>query len=101
MICFDADVSLSPDLDLRPLLLPGGDLNYGLLQTDSTLETLFDHSLENSGNRYDLYQYVMDQGYLCPILFENNAVFATRGVISGLNPAPGNLFYQVENISVQ
>lgn len=98
---FYADVSLSPDLDLRSLLLPGGDLNYGLLQTDSTLETLFDHSLENSGNRYDLYQYVMDQGYLCPILFENNAVFATRGVISGLNPAPGNLFYQVENISVQ
>ena len=98
---FYADVSLTPDLDLRSLLLPGGDLNYGLLQADSTLETLFDRSQENSGNRYDLYQYIMDQGYICPILFENNAVFATRGVISGLNPAPGNLFYQVENISVQ
>lgn len=56
--------------------------------------------MENSGNRYDLYEYIMESGFLCPVLFVNNAVFTTRGVFSGLNPAPDNLFYQVSNIRV-
>lgn len=96
-----ADVCLSPDLDLRPLLTSGGDLNYGGIQSDSVLTSRLDSALENSGNHYDLYAYVMDQGYLCPVLFENNAVFTSRGVFSGLNPAPGNLFYGIENITVK
>ena len=96
-----ADVCLSPDLDLRPLLTSSGDLNYGGIQSDSVLTSHLDSALENSGNHYDLYAYVMDQGYLCPILFENNAVFTSRGVFSGLNPAPGNLFYGIENITVK
>lgn len=96
-----ADVCLSPDLDLRPLLTSSGDLNYGGIQSDSVLTSRLDSALENSGNHYDLYAYVMDQGYLCPILFENNAVFTSRGVFSGLNPAPGNLFYGIENITVK
>lgn len=97
---FYADVALTPALDLRPLLKSSGDLNYGRIQEDSTLNGLLSSALENSGNRYDLYQYVMDQGYICPILFQNNAVFTTRGVFQGLNPTPGNLFYQIENITV-
>lgn len=96
-----ADVCLTPDMDLRPLLLSDGSLNYSFIPPDSTLEAHMDSALENSGNRYDLYQYVMNQGYICPVLFENNAVFTTRGVFTGLNPAPGNLFYQIENITVQ
>ena len=96
-----ADVCLSPDLDLRPLLTSSGDLNYGGIQSDSVLTSRLDSALENSGNHYDLYAYVMDQGYLCPILFENNAVFTTRGVFTGLTPAPGNLIYGIENITVK
>ena len=96
-----ADVCLRPDMDLRPLLSSGGDLNYGGIPEDSTLSDLLDSALENSGNHYDLYQHVMDQGYLCPILFENNAVFTSRGVFTGLTPAPGNLIYHIENITVK
>lgn len=96
-----ADVCLSPDLDLRPLLSASGDLNYGGIPEDSVLSDRIYNALENSGNHYDLYQYVMDQGYLCPILFENNAVFTSRGVFSGLNPAPGNLIYDIQNITVK
>ena len=96
-----ADVCLSPDLDLRPLLSAGGDLNYGGIPEDSTLSSRLESALENSGNHYDLYQYVMDQGYLCPIIFENNAVFTTRGVFTGLTPAPGNFIYHIENITVK
>lgn len=97
---FYTDVCLSPDLDIRSLVMPGGSLNYGGVSQDSKLETLLDSALENSGNHYDLYQYVMDQAYLCPILFQNNSVFTSRGVFQGLNPAPGNVFYQIENITV-
>ena len=97
---FYADVCLTPALDLRPLVKASGDLNYGRIQEDSTLNDLLSSALENSGNRYDLYQYIMDHGYICPILFQNNAVFTTRGVFQGLNPTPGNLFYQIENITV-
>ena len=97
---FYADVCLTPALDLRPLVKASGDLNYGRIQEDSTLNSLLSSALENSGNRYDLYQFIMDHGYLCPILFQNNAVFTTRGVFQGLNPTPGNLFYQIENIIV-
>ncbi len=96
-----AEVRLSPDLDLRPLLSASGSLNYGGIPEDSSLSSLLESALENSGNHYDLYQYVMDQGYLCPILFENNAVFTTRGVFTGLTPAPGNLIYDIENITVK
>ena len=96
-----ADVCLRPDLDLRSLLTSGGSLNYGGISEDSTLSDLLDSALENSGNHYELYQHVMDQGYLCPILFENNAVFTTRGVFTGLTPAPGNLIYGIENITVK
>lgn len=94
------DVSLTPDFDLRSILYPGNKLNYSNVPEDEPLRSLYYNALENSGNRYDLYQYLMDKAYLCPILFENNAVFTTRGVFSGLNPAPGNLFYGIANMRV-
>jgi hypothetical protein len=43
----------------------------------------------------------MDQAYICPVLFQNHAVFTTRGVFTGLSPTPDSLFYNIENIEVQ
>lgn len=94
------DVSLTPDFDLRSILYPGNKLNYSNIPEDATLRTLYYNALENCGNRYDLYEYIMDKAYLCPVLFQNNAVFTTRGVFTGLNPAPGNLFYGITNVTV-
>jgi peptide/nickel transport system substrate-binding protein len=96
-----ADVALTPDFDLRSLLYSDGDLNYGHIPEDSTLTSLYQSALENSGNRYDLYEYIMDQAYICPVLFQNHAVFTTRGVFTGLSPTPDSLFYNIENIEVQ
>ena len=94
------EVVLKPDFALRDILLSEGDLSYGGIGGDEKLRTLLDNALENVGNRYDLYQYIMEHGYMCPVLFVNNAVFTTRGVFSGLSPAPDNLFYQIQNIQV-
>lgn len=97
---FYSDVALTPDFELRSLLLTNGDLNYGHIGYDETLESLLYASRENSGNRYDLYEYLIKTAYICPVLFQNNAVFTTRGVLTGLDPSPGNLFYNIENIEV-
>lgn len=94
------EVTLRPDFDLRPIFEYGGTLNYNYFAMDEDFSALFKNALENSGNRYDLYQHIMDNSYICPVLFRNNAVFTTRGVFTGLNPAPGNLFYGVENVAV-
>lgn len=97
---FYGEVTLKPDFDLRSILYSGGDLDYSGIHEDSDLRELTANAMENSGNRYDLYEYIMDQGYLCPVLFVNNAVFTTRGVFTGLDPAPDNLFYNIANIRV-
>ena len=97
---FYGEVTLKPDFDLRSILYSGGDLDYARIYPDDELRELTANAMENSGNRYDLYEYVMDHGYLCPVMFINNAVFTTRGVFSGLNPAPDNLFYEIANIRV-
>ena len=35
----------------------------------------------------------MDQGLLCPILFRSYAVYATRGLLTGMAPSRDNIFY--------
>jgi peptide/nickel transport system substrate-binding protein len=95
-----ADVALAPDFDLRELLYSEGSLNYGHIPESSTLTDLYQSALENSGNRYDLYAYILEQAYICPILFQNNAVYTTRGLFTGLSPTPDSLFYNIGNIEV-
>ncbi len=94
------EVTLKPDFDLRSLLTYGGSLNYSGLGLSDTLTELISAAMENSGNRYDLYEYIMDRGYICPVLFLNNAVYTTRGVFTDLNPSPDFLFYQISNIHI-
>lgn len=94
------DAFLTPDFDLRTILYPGNKLNYDTVPSDDTLRSLYYKALENSGNRYELYEYLMEKAYICPILFQNEAVFTTRGVFTGFNPSPNNLFYGISNIII-
>lgn len=94
------DAYLTPDFDLRSILYPGNKLNNDTIPEDSTLRSLYYKALENSGNRYDLYEYLMEKAYICPVLFQNEAVFTTRGVFTGLNPSPNNIFYEISNIII-
>ena len=50
-------------------------------------------ALENSGNYYSLYESVMENGSLCPVLFKSYAVYATRGIITNMIPAVDNVFH--------
>ena len=61
-------------------------LAFGGLENGTAL-TLCAGMLENSGNAYDLHKRIMDQGYLCPILFKSYTVYTTRGAAQDLDPA--------------
>jgi len=83
---------LSPNMDLSAFFSNKGSLNYGGF-SDVALYALCSESLANHGNYYSLHKSVMDDGRLCPILFRSYAVYATRGLLTGLTPARDNVFY--------
>ena len=87
---------LSANMDLSAFFASGGDLNYGDI-SDVALNTLCTEALANYGNYYTLHQKVMDDGRIVPILFRSYAVYATRGLLTGLTPARDNVFYYSMN----
>ena len=60
---------------------------------DIALYTLCNEALANHGNFYTLHQTIMEDGRLCPILMRSYAVYATRGLLTGLTPARASGFY--------
>lgn len=83
---------LSPNMDLSPFFSTVGALNYGGMSS-LEMHTLCQQALENSGNYYTLHLNVMENAYLCPILFRSYSVFATRGLLTGLTPSRDQIFY--------
>lgn len=80
------ELRMSANFDLGSFFRNGGSVAYGGSENASALD-LCDAMLENSGNAYDLHKRVMDQGYLCPILFKRYTVYSTRGAAQDLDPA--------------
>lgn len=91
---------LSPNMDLTPFFYVYGSLSYGGMD-DSALYSLCRDALENQGNYYSLHKKVMDDGRICPILFRSYAVYASRGLLTNLNPARDNVFYYTIGLTMQ
>ena len=83
---------LSANMDLSAFYGTNTALNYGGLSNPS-LYALSLEALANSGNYYNLHELVMEDAYLCPILFQNYAVYVSRGSATGLTPARETIFY--------
>lgn len=83
---------LSPNMDLSAFFSNRGALNQAGT-ADVAIYALCMEALANQGNYYTLYQSVMEDGRLCPILFSSYAVYATRGLMTGLAPARDNIFF--------
>ena len=83
---------LSPNMDLSNFFFSGGSLSYGKF-SDVALYTMCTEALANYGNFYTLHQNLMNDGRLCPILVRSYAIYATRGLLTGLTPARDNVFY--------
>ena len=83
---------LSPNMDLSAFFHTNGALSYGGVN-DVAAYSLCLQALENHGNYYTLFQTVMENGLMCPILVGSHAVYTTRGLLAGLSPSRDNIFY--------
>jgi peptide/nickel transport system substrate-binding protein len=100
-----AEVRLCDDWDLSLLLSSGADLNFGDVR-DGTLDGDLVTFLSTDGEEFqtaarELYMYISQNAYITPICFEKSEVLYHRGVLSGLNPTQDNIFYGMENWTVE
>lgn len=86
-----SQTKLSATMDLTPFFSAKGALRSGGL-SDAAINAMCMEALANRGNYLTLHKMVMDDGRLCPILFSNYSILATRGLITGLSPARDNIF---------
>ena len=83
---------LSANGDLSAFFSSGGSLNFGGMN-DPALQALCTDALANAGNYYTLYQRILADGQLCPILMRSYAVYSRRGAMSTLQPSRDHVFY--------
>ena len=83
---------LSPNMDLTAFFKEDGSLSWGGMANATCLD-MCQEALENSGNYYNLHQMVLRNGQLIPVLFRSYAVYADRGVGTGMEPSRDNVFY--------
>lgn len=83
---------LSPTLDLTEFFRPWGEMGWGGLAHE-TIYSMNLNALENSGNFYNLYKKLGEDGRIIPIMFGYYAVYAQRGLMPDLNPSRDNVFY--------
>lgn len=86
---------LPANMDLSAFFATNGALSHGGT-ANTAAYNLCQQALENYGNYYSLHQQVMDNGLLCPVVFCSQAVYATRGTVTGLTPARDTIcFYSI------
>ena len=83
---------LSANMDLSEFFRTYGDLARNGVADAAIYSRCYD-ALANRGNYYNLHQQVMDEGRICPILFHSYAIYATRGLVTDLNPSRDNVFF--------
>ena len=83
---------LCANMDLSAFFQEGGTLAYGGLE-DPILHALCMETLANEGNYYTLYEKLLEDGQLCPVLMRSNAIYTQRGSFPELRPARDNLFF--------
>ncbi len=83
---------LSQNMDLTAFFATNGTMSYGGL-TDPSLYALSLEALANAGNYYNLHRRAMEDGQLCPILFQSYGLYTQRGILPALQPARDTLFY--------
>ena len=83
---------LSANFDLTEFFRPYGEMGKGGLSHE-TLYNMTKNTLENSGNYYNLYQKLAEDGRIIPMMFGYYTVYAQRGLMPDLAPARDNVFY--------
>ena len=79
-------------MDLSEFFRPWGEMSWGGLQHEPIYD-MCKHALEDTGNFYNLYQKLADDGRIVPVLFGHYNVYAQRGLMPDLAPSRDNVFY--------
>ena len=88
---FLGQTKLSANMDVSAFFGINTSLNYGGL-SDPAIYAISLEALANSGNFYHLHELIMEEGQLCPVLFQNYAVYTARGAVPELSPARDAMF---------
>ena len=83
---------MSANFDLTEFFRPYGEMGKGGLSHE-TLYNMTKNALENSGNYYNLYQKLAEDGRIIPVMFGYYTVYARRGLMPDLSPSRDNVFY--------
>jgi len=83
---------LSANMDISAFFGTNTTLNYGGL-ADPGLHQMSLDAMTNAGNFYKLHEAVMEEGQLCPILFQSDAIYVQRGMLPALSPARDGVFH--------
>ena len=99
-----AEVRLCGDWDLSYLLGGGADLNYGGMRDasmDSYINDFLGSPAEQQPEKMEaLCAYLGQTAPITAVCFERSEVLYHRGVLSGLEPVQDNLFYNLQNWTV-
>lgn len=94
------EVLLTADFDLTALLSSTGPLNYSRWldpQTDLLLSAMrTSSSTTRTASAQALYQHLIQQSPITPICFKYGCALTQWGRLSGLQPRPNNLFYNLQ-----
>ena len=81
---------LSNNMDLSPFFAPYGNLSRNGISDEVTYSLCLE-SLANQGNYLNLHRAVAEDGRIIPIAFYGYTVYATRGLMTDLEPARDNI----------
>lgn len=84
---------LSANMDLTEFFRPYGEIGSRGGLANDTLYAMCLSALEDSGNYYNLYKKLAEDGRVIPVMFGYYAVYAQRGLMPDLNPSRDNVFY--------
>ena len=97
-----AEVKLTADGDLRPLIGTGGSLNYGGY-SNATLDLLLNEYAsadDRAAAMQAVCSYLAKQVPIIPICFKCTSVLAQEGVVDNLTPTAANPFYDIATCSI-
>ena len=92
---FDLHLSqtrLSANMDLTAFFGTKTALSGGGLSDPAVYATCLE-ALANGDNYYTLYEMIMNDGKLCPLLFQSYAIYVQRGAFDNFSPSRDNTFY--------
>ena len=90
------ETRLTANFDLTEFFLKYGNLQFGSI-SNTGFVTRCTEALANSGAYSDLYNQLLREAPICPVVFKSYAIYVTRGMIDTNHPGLDHVFHNQEN----